>query len=86
MSIQGHLNTMTFTYVFRQKFHQFYRDDLPSTLNAIIEVMNDTEKLPETSRSTLHSLLYEVRFLYYTRGDRSFLSERDDIIKKKFTR
>lgn len=35
------------------KIHQFYRDNLPPALNAIVKVMSDKENFPEILRSTL---------------------------------
>lgn len=65
----------------RRKVHEFFRQNVPPTLNKILVAINNDDDFPDFSRATLHRLLHDMGFEFQKVGRKSILIERDDIIR-----
>lgn len=60
--------------------HEFWFQKQLPTLDKILKAVNEDPDLNTYKRSTLHSLLRDLNFVYVKRGRNSALIERDDIV------
>lgn len=67
----------------RKKVHNYFLQNIPPTLNAILCLVNNDPDLPNFKRSTLHTLLKEIGFVYEQKGKKSLLTERTDLVKSR---
>lgn len=65
----------------RKKIHNHFLQNISPTLNTILSLVNNDSNLPNFKRSTLHTLLKEIGFVYEQKGKKSLLTERNDLIK-----
>lgn len=64
----------------RRKVHEFWFQKQLPTLDKILKAVNEDPGLNTYKRSTLHSLLRDLNFVYVKRGRNSALIEREDIV------
>lgn len=64
----------------RQVVHGFFMDNIPPTLDVVLEKVNKTEHLPTFSKSTLRRLLHDMGFVYGKQGRNSILIEKEEIV------
>lgn len=67
----------------RRKVYNYFLQNIPPSLNSILTLVNGDPDLPKFKRSTLHTLLKEIGFVYEQKGKKSLLSERNDLIKSR---
>jgi hypothetical protein len=48
----------------RRKVHSFFLQNIPPTLSAVLEKVNDDEELPNFKRTTYYTLMKEIGFNY----------------------
>jgi hypothetical protein len=60
--------------------HSFFLQNIPPTLSAVLEKVNDDEELPNFKRTTFYTLMKEIGFNYEKRSKKALLIERSDII------
>ncbi|KAL0275935.1 UNVERIFIED_CONTAM: hypothetical protein PYX00_003645 [Menopon gallinae] len=65
----------------RMKVHNYMYEKSAPTLNAILCLVNSDSDLPNFKRTTLHTLLKEIGFVYEQNGKKLLLTERCDSIK-----
>lgn len=67
----------------RKKIHNYFLQNIPPTLNAVLCLVNNDPDLPNFKRSTLHTLLKEIGFVYEQKGKKSLLTERNELVKSR---
>jgi hypothetical protein len=63
----------------RRKVHSFFLQNIPPTLSAVLEKVNDDEELPNFKPTTFCTLMKEIGFNYEKRRKKALLIERSDI-------
>ncbi|XP_051158574.1 uncharacterized protein LOC127279959 [Leptopilina boulardi] len=64
----------------RRKVHAFYVNKELPTLDKLKAVLDDEEEFPKLCRSSIHSVLKELKFTYQKRKRNSVLLERNDLV------
>jgi hypothetical protein len=64
----------------RRKVHLLFLQNIPDTLSAVLENVNNVEELQNCKRTTLYTLIKEIGFNYEKRSKNALLIERNDII------
>jgi hypothetical protein len=64
----------------RHKENSFFLQNIPPTLSAVLEKVNNDEELPNFKSTTFYTLTKEIGFNYEKRSKRALLIERNDII------
>lgn len=67
----------------RKKIHNYFLQNIPPTLNAVLCLVNNDPDLPNFKRSTLHTLLKEIGFVYEQKGKKSLLTEKTELVKSR---
>lgn len=83
-SICERLDDFTKTAIKRKVHELFFRNELP-TINKVLKSVNDDNDLPNFSRATFHRILKYLQFRFLTRGRKSCLIEKNEIIVWRHT-
>lgn len=65
----------------RIKVHNYFYQNSAPTLNTILCLVNSDPDLPKFKRTTLHTLLKEIGFVYEQKGKKLLLTEKCDSVK-----
>jgi len=84
--IRGNINTKIDDFdknAIKRTIHGFWFEKQIHTLDKILTRVNETEGLPDFTRTTLYSLLRNMGFQYQKRSRNSAMIEKDDIVWRR---